>query len=68
MDLRQVVAGALTLAMFVMLGDMIKRDHFDSLEKDQLLGTDDVNFESGKLDYDHSTHVRMSIGLWKGDV
>lgn len=31
-DLRQVVAGALTLTMFVMLGNMIKRDHFDSVE------------------------------------
>lgn len=31
-DLRQVVAGILTLAMFVMLGNMIKRDHFDSVE------------------------------------
>lgn len=30
MDLRQVVAGILTLTMFVMLGNMIKRDHFDS--------------------------------------
>lgn len=31
-DLRQVVAGILTLTMFVMLGNMIKRDHFDSAE------------------------------------
>jgi hypothetical protein len=31
-DLRQVVAGVLTLTMFVMLGNMIKRDHFDSVE------------------------------------
>lgn len=30
-DLRQVVAGILTLTMFVMLGNMIKRDHFDSI-------------------------------------
>ncbi|KAK1578150.1 hypothetical protein Q3G72_027928 [Acer saccharum] len=30
-DLRQVVAGVLTLTMFVMLGNMIKRDHFDSI-------------------------------------
>ena len=27
-----------------------------------------MNFESGKLDHDHSTHVRTSIGLWKGDA
>ena len=31
-DLRQVVAGILTLTMFVMLGHMIKRDHFDSAQ------------------------------------
>ncbi|XP_031250308.1 protein MANNAN SYNTHESIS-RELATED 2-like [Pistacia vera] len=30
-DLRQVVAAVLTLTMFVMLGNMIKRDHFDSV-------------------------------------
>ncbi|KAM3267628.1 hypothetical protein P3S67_032046 [Capsicum chacoense] len=30
-DPRQVLAGVLTITMFVMLGDMIKRDHFDSL-------------------------------------
>lgn len=29
-DLRQVVAGVLTVTMFVMLGNMIKREHFDS--------------------------------------
>ncbi|KAG6513056.1 hypothetical protein ZIOFF_023363 [Zingiber officinale] len=30
-DARQVLAGFLTMAMFVMLGNMIKRDHFDSV-------------------------------------
>uniref|UniRef100_A0A7N0U0D0 O-fucosyltransferase family protein n=1 Tax=Kalanchoe fedtschenkoi TaxID=63787 RepID=A0A7N0U0D0_KALFE len=30
-DCRQVVAGFLTITMFVMLGNMIKRDHFDSV-------------------------------------
>lgn len=29
-DPRQVLAGVLTVTMFVMLGDMIKRDHFDA--------------------------------------
>lgn len=32
MDLRQVVASLLTFSMFMMLGNMIKRDHFDSIE------------------------------------
>jgi len=31
-DLRQVVAGVLTLTMFVMLIHMIKRDHFDAVD------------------------------------
>jgi len=31
-DLRQIVAGILTLTMFVMLIHMIKRDHFDSVQ------------------------------------
>ncbi|PNY06208.1 DUF246 domain-containing protein at1g04910-like protein [Trifolium pratense] len=29
MDLRQAFAGLLTLSMFIMLGNMIKKDHFD---------------------------------------
>ncbi|XP_048326786.2 protein MANNAN SYNTHESIS-RELATED isoform X2 [Ziziphus jujuba] len=32
MDLRQIVAALLTLSMFLMLANMIKRDHFDSLQ------------------------------------
>ena len=31
-DLRQIVAGILTVTMFVMLAHMIKRDHFDYVE------------------------------------
>ncbi|KAK7329118.1 hypothetical protein VNO77_23264 [Canavalia gladiata] len=31
MDLRQALAGLLTLSMFIMLGNMIKKDHFDSI-------------------------------------
>ncbi|KAL1292625.1 hypothetical protein HN51_053194 [Arachis hypogaea] len=64
-DLRQVVAGILTLAMFVMLIHMIKRDHFDAVQ-DKLPGvTDEVSFESGKFD---GTHVRKNLGLYKGDA
>ncbi|GLU17458.1 hypothetical protein SLE2022_338240 [Rubroshorea leprosula] len=48
-DLRQVVAGVLTLTMFVMLGNMIKREHFDSLHE-KLPGEDqDAQFESSRL-------------------
>jgi hypothetical protein len=32
-DPRQVVAGFLTLSMFVMLGNMIKHDHFTSVSE-----------------------------------
>lgn len=31
-DPRQVLAGFLTISMFVLLGNMIKQDHFDSVE------------------------------------
>ncbi|KAG6764989.1 protein MANNAN SYNTHESIS-RELATED 2-like [Populus alba x Populus x berolinensis] len=47
-DLRQVVAGVLTLTMFVMLGNMIKRDHFDSVEG-KFPGVRDVEFDSEKV-------------------
>ncbi|TKY64679.1 GDP-fucose protein O-fucosyltransferase [Spatholobus suberectus] len=63
-DLRQVVAGVLTLTMFVMLMHMIKRDHFDAVE-DKLPGTEDVSFENANFD---TTHVRKNIGIWKGDA
>ncbi|KAI4329441.1 hypothetical protein L6164_021704 [Bauhinia variegata] len=61
-DLRQVVAGILTLTMFVMLGNMIKRDHFDPVQDKLPGGREDANFENGKFD---DTHVRRSIELWK---
>lgn len=48
-DLRQVVAGVLTLTMFVMLGNMIKRDHFDSVEEKFPGGATDAEFDSGKV-------------------
>ena len=31
MDLRQVVAAILTMSMFLMFGNMIKKDHIDPL-------------------------------------
>ncbi|KAK7372155.1 hypothetical protein VNO80_05525 [Phaseolus coccineus] len=63
-DLRQVVAGVLTVTMFVMLIHMIKRDHFDAVD-DKLPGTEDISFESTNFE---TTHVRKNIGIWKGDV
>jgi hypothetical protein len=34
MELRQAFAGLLTLSMFIMLGNMIKKDHFDYAVED----------------------------------
>ncbi|XP_065852426.1 protein MANNAN SYNTHESIS-RELATED 2-like [Euphorbia lathyris] len=48
-DLRQVVAGILTLTMFLMLGNMIKREHFDSTEEKFPGGGTDVEFDSGEM-------------------
>lgn len=36
LDLRQVVAGILTMTMFVMLGNMIKQEHFNSSDDIQI--------------------------------
>ncbi|KAK7255043.1 hypothetical protein RIF29_28445 [Crotalaria pallida] len=64
-DLRQVVAGILTITMFVMLIHMIKRDHFDSVVEEKFPGaTEDADFENSKFE---GTHVRKNIGLWNGD-
>ncbi|XP_057967593.1 protein MANNAN SYNTHESIS-RELATED 1 [Malania oleifera] len=46
-DPRQVVAGFLTLTMFVMLANMIKRDHFDSVQM-KLPGAEEVHFDTAK--------------------
>ncbi|CAL0308606.1 unnamed protein product [Lupinus luteus] len=65
-DLRQVVAGILTITMFVMLIHMIKRDHFDAVAQDKIPGeTDDTDFENTKFG---GTHVTKNIGFWKGDA
>ncbi|KAL4281735.1 hypothetical protein GQ457_03G042990 [Hibiscus cannabinus] len=45
-DLRQVVAAILTVTMFVMLAQMIKRDHFDSLQETLPGESRDVQFDS----------------------
>ncbi|KAF8694902.1 hypothetical protein HU200_038005 [Digitaria exilis] len=51
-DPRQVVAGFLTLSMFVMLGNMIKHDHFSSSTEQLGLEVTGVEFNSMKLDDD----------------
>ncbi|XP_050228071.1 protein MANNAN SYNTHESIS-RELATED 2-like [Mercurialis annua] len=61
-DLRQVVAGILTLTMFVMLGNMIKRDHFDSVEE-KFPG--DADFDSDE--HGLVTFAKSSKGAWRED-
>ncbi|CAN0880508.1 Protein MANNAN SYNTHESIS-RELATED 2 [Linum grandiflorum] len=50
-DLRQVVAGILTITMFVMLGDMLKRDYVDTPQERFPSGGEgrDVEFDSGRM-------------------
>ncbi|XP_015894021.3 protein MANNAN SYNTHESIS-RELATED 1 [Ziziphus jujuba] len=66
-DLRQVVAGILTLTMFVMLGNMIKRDHFDSVEEkfpgDRSVLDNAKNSKEGLV-----TLAEPGKGPWQADV
>ncbi|KAH7515400.1 hypothetical protein FEM48_Zijuj10G0022500 [Ziziphus jujuba var. spinosa] len=66
-DLRQVVAGILTLTMFVMLGNMIKRDHFDSVAEkfpgDQSVLDNAKNLKQGLV-----TLAEPGRGPWRADV
>lgn len=48
-DLRQVIAGILTLTMFVMLGDMIKRDYIDTVDDKFAGGSGDVEFDGDQV-------------------
>ncbi|XP_059458642.1 protein MANNAN SYNTHESIS-RELATED 1-like [Corylus avellana] len=67
-DLRQVVAGILTLTMFVMLGNMIKRDHFDSAEEKLPGGASNVNLDGGELGEQGLVSLsKRNGGLWKED-
>ncbi|XWS11593.1 hypothetical protein CRYUN_Cryun37aG0012700 [Craigia yunnanensis] len=68
-DLRQVVAGILTLTMFVMLGQMIKRGHFDSLHEKLSGEAQDVQFDSVNIiEKDGLVKVsKRSKGPWMED-
>ncbi|XP_057500241.1 protein MANNAN SYNTHESIS-RELATED 1-like isoform X1 [Actinidia eriantha] len=74
MDMRQIVAALLTVSMFVMLGNMIKRDHFDSLESVVF----DRSFLIWFLNFGKYKAIKVSKqglvkvigatkGVWKGD-
>ncbi|XP_020083157.1 uncharacterized protein LOC109706623 [Ananas comosus] len=64
-DPRQVLAGFLTISMFVMLGNMIKRDHFDSIDVVRLQEASTVQFDLIKVDEKINKATRDSTGPWK---
>ncbi|XAR63717.1 hypothetical protein NMG60_11023755 [Bertholletia excelsa] len=65
MDLRHLVAGLLTLSMFMMLGNMIKKDHFDSvtLPATSLVQYDSINVSKQSV----VTISGVSKEPWKED-
>ncbi|PWA63078.1 GDP-fucose protein O-fucosyltransferase [Artemisia annua] len=67
MDVRQVMAAVLTFSMFVMLGNMIKRDHFDG---DVLLNVPVASNVNDEQDYNkmsrHSLY-QLNSGVPKKD-
>jgi hypothetical protein len=68
-DLRQVVAGILTITMFVMLGQMLHRDYFDSLQEKAQGDAQDIEFEGSKVSVKDGLvgTVEGSKGLWMED-
>ncbi|PKA51376.1 Uncharacterized protein AXF42_Ash002741 [Apostasia shenzhenica] len=64
-DPRHILAGFLTISMFAMLGNMIKRDHFDSLQMTLPLqsGVNVMKFEENKF----SIASLVTKNPWKED-
>ncbi|KAK4802359.1 hypothetical protein SAY86_000562 [Trapa natans] len=62
-DLRQVVAGVLTVTMFVMLGNMIKREHFDSAHEKLPGMAEEIRYEDKPLEQG-ITSLSKSGGPW----
>ncbi|XP_021761909.1 uncharacterized protein At1g04910-like isoform X2 [Chenopodium quinoa] len=66
-DPRQILAGFLTVTMFVMLAHMIRRDHFHSNSQVRMSSTSKTQFEESK--YAEQSVVEVdSSGLWKEDA
>ncbi|KAK3035560.1 hypothetical protein RJ639_034765 [Escallonia herrerae] len=66
-DPRQVLAGVLTVTMFVMLGNMIKREHFDSPQSKHL-ASPAVHVDASKAsEQSLATLPKASDGPWKTD-
>ncbi|XP_052181724.1 protein MANNAN SYNTHESIS-RELATED 1-like [Diospyros lotus] len=66
-DPRQVLAGFLTITMFVMLGNMIKRDHFDSPSDANHSGTPSDNYDNLKITEHATVSLPGGNGPWKED-
>ncbi|KAJ7955857.1 O-fucosyltransferase family protein [Quillaja saponaria] len=63
LDLRQAAAGVLTFSMFVMLGNMIKRDHFDSIYSSTLRqeSTNKVTTDDAKVRFLATSNVQYGV-------
>lgn len=66
-DPRQILAGFLTVTMFVMLAHMIKRDHFSSHSEVRMSSSQRTPFEGSKLAEESAVAVDSS-GLWRDDA
>ncbi|XP_057535533.1 protein MANNAN SYNTHESIS-RELATED 1-like [Amaranthus tricolor] len=64
---RQILAGFLTVTMFVMLAHMIKRDHFSSHSQVRMSPSQTTRFERSKFAESTAASVD-SNGLWKDDA
>ncbi|CAN7074186.1 unnamed protein product [Brassica oleracea var. botrytis] len=68
-DLRQVVAGILTITMFVMLGQMLHRDYYDSLQEKAQGDAHDIEFEGSRVSVKDSLvgALEGNKGPWMDD-
>ncbi|KAJ0965603.1 hypothetical protein J5N97_026741 [Dioscorea zingiberensis] len=62
-DPRQVLAAILTISMFAMLGNMIKRDHFDSFEDN--IQQSDLQISVIKVEQESDLLFKVSKGPWE---
>ncbi|XP_072977159.1 protein MANNAN SYNTHESIS-RELATED 1-like [Typha angustifolia] len=63
-DPRQVLGGFLTLSMFVMLGNMIKRDHFDDTDVVRLTESSSVQFDAIDVKEKTLEFAKVNVGPW----
>uniref|UniRef100_A0A7C9DCH6 O-fucosyltransferase family protein n=1 Tax=Opuntia streptacantha TaxID=393608 RepID=A0A7C9DCH6_OPUST len=65
-DPRQILAAFLTITMFVMLGTMIKRDHFDSHSQVKMSPSKRAPFQVTKFEEQNVGSVATD-GIWRDD-